>query len=440
MRLRQLFREQEQTPEVADVIVFWLEGNETIQHILYNVPVEEIRKPGFEELLRRIVRRNFNKVMIRYQVIGDVTSQGNPDGNTPDTEVPPVLTSKDNEEVPPVEQKPDEVEAPAETTPKEEPAAEEPPTADEIEDAIDAAAEKAGVQNIEVEVIPDSGEPQQVEITPQDETKPPPTINGIEIISPAELNRMLDDYADSVDKDGDGLNDETGEPVTRSSELPPVNVPKLGGGQDGAEGDAGIEGEEGAVTGAQRAEIPSIVEELYRSLNGLGTNETRLLYALKRIESSSHLNAVLQMYRQTYNQSLPQDIIDDLKFQGGNTKKVIEEINKVMTPLGAQLVGSQWFNLRWVKFNPTEWGDVEQLYEYPITEYIAAREKYYQNLTREEEILYPDGGTDMRTDLSDREQAELDRSEAEREELLNKYGRGILRGNISVEVLPGEQA
>lgn len=341
MRLRQIFKEQDDS-QVADVIVFWLEGNETVQHVLYNVPLSVIRAPNFEQQLRDIVRRNFQKVMIRYQVVGDTTSQGNLDGNTPDTETPPVLTSKDNEEVPPVEQTPDEVEA---------------PTSTEIEDAIKDAAEDAGVENIEVEVIPDSGEPQQVEITPQDETEPPPTIDGVEIISPAELDRMLDDYADSVDQDGDGFNDETGERVTRSSDLPPVNVPKWGGGLDGDTGDEGFEGEEGAVTGEQRAEIPSIIEEIYRSINGLGTNETRLIFALKRIESPAHLDAVLQMYRETYDQSMPQDIINDFRFQGGNTTKVLAEINVVMQPLGWELAGSQYFNLRWKKVPVENTGD-----------------------------------------------------------------------------------
>jgi hypothetical protein len=340
MKLRQLFREQE-TPEVADVIVFWLDGDETVQHILYNVPVTEIRKSDFEDTLRQIIRRNFDRVLVRYQVVGDVTSQGNPDGNTPDTETPTVLTSPDNDEVEPVPQRPDEVEA---------------PTADEIEAAIDAAADDAGVQNIEVEIIPDSdNEPLRIEVTPQDETEPPPSVNGVEIISPDELNRMLDDYADSVDQDGDGINDETGERVTRSSDLPPVSVPRLGGGLDGDTGDEGVEGEEGAVTGEQRAEIPSIIEELRRSLRGLGTNETRMINALKRIGSSAHLEAVVQMYRQEYDSSLPQDIIDEFKYDvGDRTAGQIEEINRVMRPLGWQIVGARYSTMRWQKYEGEE--------------------------------------------------------------------------------------
>lgn len=432
MRLRDIFKEQEQPATITLLTYYNEDGKEVVQPI-EDFPLSVYNREGFDRWIRNWFSKNFpGKMLIRYAVQGNRDSQGNPVGRTPDTEVPPVLTSRDNEEVPPVEQKPEEQPLPT------------PDTTDEPKETPPAEQE------------PEETPPEE---TPPAEQEPEPELDGmdVEIISSNELAAMqYNAELSRRDQNDDGIDDETGEvqplvyrdgtlrnpdnPEEVIGTVPGYEEPKAGGGQDGAEGDAGIEGEEGAVTGAQRAEIPSIVEELYRSLNGLGTNETRLLYALKRIESTSHLNAVLQMYRQTYNQSLPQDIINDLKFQGGNTKKVIEEINKVMMPLGAQLVGSQWFNLRWVTFNPSEWGDLEQLYEYPITEYIAAREKYYQNLTREEEILYPDGGSDMRTDLSDREQAELDSSKAEREELLNKYGRGILRGNISVEFLPGEQA
>ena len=356
MKLRQLFKEQEQTPEVADVIVFWMEGNETKQHVLTNVPMEVIRASDFEEQLRRIVRRNFNQIMIRYRVTGDVTSQGNVDGETPGTETPPVLTNKDNEEVPPVEQRPDEIEAPdTENEPEDEPEDEvEIPTvtADEMQAEIDAAVDDAETQNIEVEVVPDSNdEPSSIEVTPEDETGPPPSINGVEIVSPEDLDRMIDDYADSVDQDGDGINDETGEPVTRSSDLPQVNVPKIGGGLDGDTGDEGVAGEEGAVTGEQRAEIPSIIEELRDAMSGPGTSETQMINALKRIGSPAHLEAVIEMYREEYGDSLPQDMIDEFKFDlGGNNAAQVAEISRVMRPLGWEITGNRYLDMRWQKY------------------------------------------------------------------------------------------
>ena len=345
MKLRHLFREQEQA-NVADVIVFWMEGSETVQHVLYNVPLDVIRSPDFNDQLRAIVRRNFQKVMIRYQVVGDTTTQGNRDGQTPDTEIPTVLTSPENDDVEPIPQKPDEVEAPAP----------EPVTADELEDNVEAAADDADVQNIEVEIIPDANnEPLRIEITPQDTSEPPPTFNGVRLISPEELDQMMDDYADSVDQDGDGINDETGERVTRSSDLPQVSVPRLGGGLDGDTGDEGVSGEEGALTGNQRAEIPSIIEELRDSIEGLGTNETQMINALRRIESSAHLEAVVQMYKQEYGDSLPQDIIDEFKWDPGrNNAAQVAEINRVMRPLGWEITGSRYSTMRWQKYQGEE--------------------------------------------------------------------------------------
>jgi len=171
------------------------------------------------------------------------------------------------------------------------------------------------------------------------------------------------------DWDGDGIIDDgepnAGEPVKIRTE--PYDVPNadsiqyardfgssLGGGADGDTGDEGVEGEEGAITGEQRAEIPTIIEELYRSISGLGTNETRMINALKRIKSPAHLEAVVQMYREEYNSSLPSDIIQEFRFEGGNTTQVIEEINEIMRPLGYELTGSQWFNLRWEKLPGVE--------------------------------------------------------------------------------------
>lgn len=336
MRLRQLFREQEQTSEVADVIVFWLEDGETVQHIFYNVPVEEIRKPDFEETLRRIVSRNFNKVLVRYQVVGDTTSQGTRDGQTPDTEVPPILTSRDNEEVPPVEQRPDEIEAPATAS-----------------------------RNVEVTVI---------------------NSRDLELAREYQQERF-----NAVDQDRDGIHDETGEQLPRINQDGSLTDPETGevvgavagttyaerlqdaldqgaqtpnnfvgivgqgGGQDGDTGDEGTEGEEGAVTGEQRAEIPSIIEELRTSLRGLGTNETRMINALKRITSPAHLEAVVQMYRQEYGSSLPQDIIDEFKFDlGDGSSRQVAEINRVMRPLGWEIIGSRYLDMRWQRFEGSE--------------------------------------------------------------------------------------
>lgn len=456
MRLRDIFKEQEQ-PATITLLVYYNEDGEEVVQPIDNFPVSIYNKQDFNQWVRRWFAAKFpGKRFVRVAVEGDTDSQGNPvTGYTPDTEVPPVLTSKDNEEVPPVEQKPDEEDAPKELPP-EEPEAE--PEEIELDTFEPNTSEEEPVEPDEADVtsiklmdrrIVDFREWQR------DQSEPIKSLGVVEagdqagalvdretneIVGAVQGTAFAETYQAAIDAAVEKA-ESTGRPAVMPENYVGVIGPDSassaeGGGQDGAEGDAGFEGEEGAVTGEQRVEIPSIVEEIYRSVNGLGTNETRLIYALKRIESTSHLNAVMQMYRETYNQSMPQDIIDDFKFQGGNTDKVIKEINKVMMSLGAQLVGSQWWDLKWETFNPSEWSDVEKLYDYPITEYIAAREKYYQNLTREEELFF-DADGNKRNDLSDREQRELDALEAERNELLDKYSRVILRhGRESISVEP----
>lgn len=221
-----------------------------------------------------------------------------------------------------------------------------PPPASEVKQNIEDAAENSDeVDEKEIEVTVDEEEPAEL------------TVGGVTLVSPEDLDKMMDEYADKVDKDGDGLNDETGEPVLRSDQLPKINLPKVGGGKDGDTGEEGVQGKEGAMTGEQRAEIPSIIEELYRSISGLGTNETRMINALKRIGSPAHLAAVVGMYKEQYGSSLPNDIIGEFKFQGGNTKQVIDEINGVMSPLGWEIKGSEWFNLGWEKSTSQESSD-----------------------------------------------------------------------------------
>lgn len=406
MRLRQLFREQEQTPEVADIIVFWLKDGERVQFMFENVPIEEIRKPDFEDKLRTIVETNFEGFLIRYQVVGDTTSQGNPDGNTPDTEVPTILTSPDNDEVPPVEQRPDEIEAPAASS--------------SVMTLVHPNEVAAWRYN-------------------------------------AELSRR--------DQNDDGIDDETGEvqpkvytdgtlrnpdnPQEIIGTVPGYVEPRQGGGLDGDTGDEGTEGEEGAVTGEQRAEIPSIIEELRAAMQGLGTSEGRMINALRRIETSAHLEAVVQMYRQEYGDSLPQDMIDEFKYDlGGNNAAQVEEINRIMRPLGWEITGTRYLSMRWQKydeaatarrdaeaaekeqeetFDASDWGGDETLSRFSVAELKAAREKYYQNLTREEELFFePDNGPPRQNIPAD-EQEEIDRLEQERLDILDKYGRGILR-------------
>lgn len=94
-------------------------------------------------------------------------------------------------------------------------------------------------------------------------------------------------------------------------------------------------------------------------------------------------------------------------------------------------------------FDASDWGGDKTLDQFPVAELKAAREKYYANLTRENELFFePGGGAAPRQNIPADEQEELDRLEQERKELLSKYSYGILRvgrGAVEADVTyPGE--
>ena len=133
-----------------------------------------------------------------------------------------------------------------------------------------------------------------------------------------------------------------------------VGVIAIGGGRDGSSGDAGSQGKEGALTGEQKVAIPTIIEELRDSIKGLGTNEGKMFTALKRIESTAHLDAVIAMYKETYKD----DLLVDIKYEfyldpGGNTKEQITELNVIMKKFGIMLTPQGKLGaMRWKKVDP----------------------------------------------------------------------------------------
>lgn len=344
MKLRELFiKEQNLEQDQYVVIVITVNGQEIE---VPGIPRNALNSSDFEDRLRSLIRRQIPNAEFRRWYVVDEDGEEvdiaalNPQPD-PQGEIPPQEAPKTAGEPEPEPQTPDI------SQPETEPEAQ---TAGELEDNIDAATTAAGAENVEVEVVPDANnQPLRVEVTPPEQSSP--TVNGVEIISAAELDRMIDDYANSVDKDGDGLHDETGEPVRRSGDMPPVNIPRVGGGQDGDTGDQGTEGTEGAITGEQRAEIPSIIEELRDSITGPGTNETKMFNALRRIQSPEHLQAVRDMYRQQYGSSLPQDVMDEFKYDLGRGHAAQRrELNNIMRPLGWELVGARYANMRWQRY------------------------------------------------------------------------------------------
>ena len=117
-----------------------------------------------------------------------------------------------------------------------------------------------------------------------------------------------------------------------------------GSSQDGAEGSSGIMSDE------EQAKVPSIVEQLFASIDGFGTNETKMIAALSRITSPAQLNEIIKSYRKEYDRNLAGDIRAEFEFQGGNTTSVIAELNDVMMPLGWELTGTPFTSLQWKRY------------------------------------------------------------------------------------------
>jgi hypothetical protein len=289
----------EQTAPGTVSIMVYFEDDTT--QVIDDIPLSVFNSPNFMSQLRDRLSRRYNKIVVRYARVGDTNTQGNPDGNTPDTKMPTTLTTKQDSDDE-IQQRPDEVQAP-------------------------------------IEPVDDSNSV---------------SWDGVTLVSASELAAQHNAWADRVDANRDNKNDETGETVLRRDNNgnsvdaqgnpvgPQITLPRLGGGSAGEEGEGGEEGQEGGPG--------SIIGDLYDAITGPGTNETKLIDALKRIKSPAQLNQVVRSYKEAHNSSLPDDIINEFFYDlGNNTPSVIEEVNNVMVPLGWRIVGNRYSTLRWEK-------------------------------------------------------------------------------------------
>ena len=114
MRFKEIIAEQADS-DIADVILFFQDGS---QHILNGVPRSFIEDPNFEEKLRSIVRRNFSKIMVRYEIGGEGSDQGKKDDTKSIDAEPDIAVSKQDTEKD-TEKKPNTVKAPANKSDRE---------------------------------------------------------------------------------------------------------------------------------------------------------------------------------------------------------------------------------------------------------------------------------------------------------------------------------
>jgi len=123
----------------------------------------------------------------------------------------------------------------------------------------------------------------------------------------------------------------------------PTNIPGMLGIVDvaGAEGEDGDEG----LTGEQAGSAGSIADAIYKSIKGMGTDETSLFAALERIESEAHLRRVGTEYEKKYKGNVFKDIEADFDYDfTGTNQYQVDEMNTILAKFGIVLLGAKTFN------------------------------------------------------------------------------------------------
>jgi hypothetical protein len=299
------FRILEQSAPGTVSIVVYFEDNTT--QTIDNIPLSVFNGPDFMSQLRDRLSRKYNKIVVRYARVGDTTTQGNPDGNTPDTEVPTTLTTKQDTDAE-INQRPDEVEVP-------------------VDDSNSV------------------------------------TWDGVMLVSASDLAAQHNAWADRVDANRDNKNDTTGEPVLRQDDNgnsvdaqgnpvgPQITLPRLGGGSEGEEGKGGEEGEEGSA-----GEAEDLAEKLYNAMHpailGIeftradwwGTDEHDVVRAFRQIKNPQQLQLITKVYKERYGSTLGTQLASDytnyISRFGGINKIQIRQLNEELNRLGYNMTVS----------------------------------------------------------------------------------------------------
>lgn len=108
----------------------------------------------------------------------------------------------------------------------------------------------------------------------------------------------------------------------------------------GAEGEDGDEG----LTGEQAGSAGSIADAIYKSIKGMGTDETSLFAALERIESEAHLRRVGTEYEKKYKGNFYKDIEQDFDYDISSNQYQVDEMNRILAKFGIVLLGKKTFN------------------------------------------------------------------------------------------------
>lgn len=246
MRFKEIIVEQTDS-DIADVILFFQDGS---QHILNGVPRSFIEAPNFEEKLRSIVRRNFSKIMVRYEIGGEGSAQGKKDNTKSIDAEPDIAVSKQDTEKD-TEKKPDAVKAPADKSDRE--------------------------------------------LEPKDSIRP---FDSVELFYNDPKSGDLMNYAQLKQKYGE----------KRANE-----ITKRGGGSEGERGDSGEKGEPGGGLNQAEAEdlAKQFYDALNPGILGLGTDEVSIVKTFRKIKNPQQLHFVAQEYKKKYGEPLNTAIQSD---------------------------------------------------------------------------------------------------------------------------------
>ena len=266
------------------------------------VPLALVNSPDFLSILKDRMRRKFNKVVVRFARAGEDTSAGNPQGQTPDTNIPPVMTSTDGEEE--IPQAPDTVATSGQADQKD-----AEPTDQKDAEPTDTAAET-----------------------------PPVSATAVELV-------QVDSEGYLLNPDGSRALSRSGQPIQIGGAE--IQLPKVGGGKDGEEGESGEQG-----GGLPAGEAEAFAERLYNafrpgygwfSSDYFGTNEREVIEVFRLLQNKGHFTAVANEYQKKYDENLLRKLEDEFTdmtsaLTGSNIgRRWVELVNKQFEKLGFQL-------------------------------------------------------------------------------------------------------
>lgn len=326
---------QEDTDKYT-VIVVYIDGE---KYQITDILKKHMDAPTFADAIKKMAIKKFpNKQFKTFYVVGEngekidgydfevlKTDKLDPDG------VPDKKTDKEKDQ--------GEIKKPSDDT-------------DDSDDADNLELDTTPIQDKSKTVKPD---PDAEKIEPEDD------ISTVSIVDPNELaaRKYSAKQNRTVDKNQDGIHDETGEVLPliyadgtlRDPKNPEKVVGTVPGYNDTTfwDGDekqddagSGKDGDEG-LTGEQSGSAPEIADQLFQAMDGIGTDEGLMFSALDRIETKAHWNEVSKLYTKKYDANFMDDIEGEFEYDLRDNQSMVDELNDITKKIGYVLLGNRMF-------------------------------------------------------------------------------------------------